>query len=305
LSVDKRFPAFAGHDDQYLTLKKGLPMMFSARCTCLPAVLLFALSLPACSTFNTESAPAVDEEVGEIMPGLLEGYIPQEEQLDSRVFVLPSPESDSAVQALDTAWAEKMLTLRGTARWDLAIRDANLYFPAAADAFSCSLGIGINEEDTPSLYMLLRRTLADAGLAPYAAKKAYQRERPFMVNKEPICTPDEEEMLRKDGSYPSGHTAVGWGWALILSELAPERSEAILARGRAFGESRNVCNVHWYSDVVAGRMAGAAAVARLHTNAQFLAAMKAAGEDISRARELNLPPNVDCEAEARALATPL
>ena len=123
------------------------------------------------------------------------------------------------------------------------------------DAFNCSLGIAISEEDTPSLYMLLRRILADAGLAPYSAKNAYQRERPFMVNGEPTCTPDEDEMLRKDGSYPSGHTAVGWGWALILSELSPERAEVILARGRSFGESRNVCNVHWYSDVVAGRLA--------------------------------------------------
>ena len=38
-----------------------------------------------------------------------------------------------------------------------------------------------------------------------------------------------------------------------------DRLEALLARGRAFGESRNVCNAHWYSDVVAGRLVGAAA----------------------------------------------
>lgn len=271
--------------------------------------LLVVASLAACSTVSTETAQtdstAEGVEVGEIMPGLLEGYIPPEEQLDSKVFVLPPPANGSAMQALDTAWSNNMLKLRGTARWDLAIRDANLYFPAAADAFTCSLGIAISEEDTPSLYMLLRRTLADAGLAPYSAKNAYQRERPFMVNGEPICTPDDEEMLRKDGSYPSGHTAVGWGWALILSELSPERAEVILARGRSFGESRNVCNVHWYSDVVAGRLTGAAAVAKLHTNEQFLAAMAAARKDISRSRALDLTPKIDCAAEARALETPL
>jgi acid phosphatase (class A) len=50
-------------------------------------------------------------------------------------------------------------------------------------------------------------------------------------------------------------------------------------------------------------MAGAAAVARLHTNEQFLAAMAAARKDIAAAREAGLTPTVDCEAEANALAT--
>lgn len=151
--------------------------------------------------------------------------------------------------------------------------------------------------------MLLRRTLADLGLATYSAKNAYQRERPFMVNGAPVCTPDVEDKLRKDGSYPSGHTAVGWGWALVLSELAPDRAEAIPAGGRAFGESRNICNVHWYSDVVAGRVVASAAVARLQANEAFLAAKEAARADIERARRGGLIPQHDCAAEAAALAT--
>jgi acid phosphatase (class A) len=196
-----------------------------------------------------------------------------------------------------------MQSLRGTARWELAISDANLAFPAAADTFSCALGIPVTEKDTPVLYMLLRRTLTDIGLAPYSAKNAYQRERPFMVRGETVCTPEDEEALRKDGSYPSGHTSIGWGWALILTELAPERAEAILARGRSFGESRNVCNAHWYSDVVAGRLVGAAAVAKLHANHEFLAAMAAARAEIDRARREGLSAGKDCAAEAAALST--
>ena len=145
--------------------------------------------------------------------------------------------------------------------------------------------------------------MTDIGLAPYYAKNAYQRARPFMVREESVCTPQDEEILRKDGSYPSGHTSIGWGWALILTELLPDRAEAILARGRSFGESRNVCNAHWYSDVVAGRLTGAAAVAKLHANDEFLAAMDAARSDVERARAADLTPNIDCEAEAKALST--
>lgn len=237
---------------------------------------------------------------------MLQGYLDIEtEQLDSKVFVLPAPSEDSAMQAMDTAWADLMQNLRDTARWDLATTDADLHFPVPADVFSCALGIPVNRDDTPALYTLLWRTMTDIGLAPYAAKNAYQRERPFMVRGETTCTPQDEEALRKDGSYPSGHTAIGWGWALILTELAPERAEELLARGRAFGESRNVCNAHWYSDVVAGRLTGAAAVAKLHSDESFQSAMVAAKKDIEQARKSGLVPTVDCKAEVAALGTPL
>jgi acid phosphatase (class A) len=113
------------------------------------------------------------------------------------------------------------------------------------------------QQDTPHLYMLLRRTLTDAVLSTFTAKHHYTRTRPFVVNREPNCTPDEENSLIKEGSYPSGHAAIGWAWALILSEISPGQTDAILARGRAFGESRVICNVHWQSDVIEGRFMGA------------------------------------------------
>ena len=175
-------------------------------------------------------------------------------------------------------------------------------FPEAAETFSCALGIPVTEKNTPHLYMLLRRTLTDTGLSTYTAKNHYQRERPFMVNGAPIYTPEEEEKLRNDGSYPSGHTAIGWAWALILTEIAPDRSNAILARGRAFGESRNVCNVHWHSDVAEGRFMGAAAVARLHADPAFCAEMEAAKDEYKAAIAKSLKPSRDCDAEASALA---
>jgi acid phosphatase (class A) len=132
--------------------------------------------------------------------------------------------------------------------------------------------------------MLLRRTLTDAGLSTYAAKTNYKRARPFMVNKGLICTPEEQSGLENDGSYPSGHTAVGWAWALILSEIAPDRADAILARGLAYGESRNVCNVHWHSDVVQGRFMGAGTVAVLHADPEFRADLAAAKVEMETIR---------------------
>jgi acid phosphatase (class A) len=263
-------------------------------------LVLLTVGLAACTSMETKTA--MPEEVPEIAPGMLQGYLTKEEQLDSKLWIPPAPAEDSARQVLDTAISANTEALRGTDRWQLAASDADLSFPAAAGTFSCVLGIPASKADTPWLYALLHRTLTDIGLSPYSAKNLYNRERPFMVKGDDTCTPGDEDALRKDGSYPSGHTALGWGWALILTELQPDRADAILARGRAFGESRNVCNAHWYSDVVAGRMAGAAAVAKLHSSDEFLAAMDAAGAEIDRAREMGLTPDKDCAAEAEALS---
>ena len=262
------------------------------------SILMVLAVFVSCTSFQRHREPA---EVPEIRPGILEGYLQSEELPNSLMLLPPPPAEDSAGLALDREVSRKSFTLRGTPRWDLAARDADMMFPDAAGTFSCALNAPITEQDTPHLYMLLRRTLADAAFSTFAAKNEYQRTRPFMVNGEPICTPNEEEHLKKDGSYPSGHTAFGWAWALILTEIAPERTDVILARGRAFGESRNICNVHWHSDVVEGRLVGSAAVARLHADPAFHAELEAAKAELAVVRTKGLKPTRDCQIEADAL----
>ena len=265
-------------------------------------VLVCILLFIGCTSADTIKIPT---DVPEIHPGLLAGYLDTEALPKSLELIPPPPGDGSAAMALDEEVSRKALTLRDTPRWNLAIEDANLHFPEALGAFSCALGIPITEKNTPHLCMLLRRSGADAGLSTYTAKKHYQRNRPFMVNGEPACTPREEHLLRKDGSYPSGHTALGWAWALILTEIAPEKADAILARGRAFGESRNICNVHWHSDVVEGRFMGAAAVAKLHSDPVFCAELEAAKREYKDAVAKDLAPTRDCDAEADALSVDL
>ena len=139
--------------------------------------------------------------------------------------------------------------------------------------------------------------------ATYKAKNTYNRTRPFVAFKTGSCTPAEEAFLAKDGSYPSGHAALGWAWALVLTELAPERADALLQRGRAFSQSRAICGVHWQSDIEAGRLTGAATVARLHANAVFVTQMQAAQREIARARARGDAAGGDCGVEAATLAT--
>jgi acid phosphatase (class A) len=91
--------------------------------------------------------------------------------------------------------------------------------------------------------------------------------------------------------------------ALILAELAPDRAADILARGRAFGESRLICGSHSLSAVEAGWMAGAAATAALHAQPAFRQDLEAARAELLKARAAAPAPDPAlCRAEAAALA---
>lgn len=256
--------------------------------------------LAGCQTPPTTS-PA---EVGEIRAGsgYLKGYLDRKLLPDSLALLPRPPAAGSAQWNVDLEAHKAARSLRGTPRWQLATQDADLKFPAAAQRFSCALGVPISAEGTPHLNMMLRRLLADSGLSTYRAKDSYNRKRPFVELSESTCTPAEETALAKDGSYPSGHSALGWTWGLALAELAPERADALLQRAYAFGQSRVICGVHWQSDVDMGRVMGAAALSRVRSDPVFQAQAERARSEIQAARAQGLQPRGDCAAEAAALA---
>ena len=88
---------------------------------------------------------------------------------------------------------------------------------------------------------------------------------------------------------------------MILSQLAPDRAEALLARGGDYATSRMVCNVHWMSDTEAGMAVGAAAFARLQNNVLFQATMLAARAELASGQATS-PDAERCEQEAASLA---
>jgi acid phosphatase (class A) len=264
----------------------------------LPALACLTLAV-GCAGVPTPTAPVAMPETG---PGKVTGYLPASVLPNSLTLLPPPPAPKSVAFAADQAAYRAARTLRDTPRWALAIQDANLDFPAAPEAFSCALDAPITPDATPQLYTLLHRSFADAGLATNAAKNHYQRTRPFVVNRKTSCTPQDEPRLSKNGSYPSGHTTIGWTWALLLTELMPDRTDPLLARGYAFGQSRVICGIHWQSDVTAGRVVAAGVVARLHADPTFQAQLAAAKTELDAVRAKGLKPTRDCPAEAAALA---
>lgn len=230
-------------------------------------------------------------------PMLSPGYL-KAPALSADVGLSPAPPAaGSAAEARDLEGAKDALAFRGGPRWVLATADADLFGPDATRAFSCAAGVDIGAKATPRLDALLRKTLADFGMSTSAIKRKFQRPRPFMVTNSTTCTPDSEPMLRKDGSYPSGHSAIGYGWSLILATLMPDRAAQLVARGRAFGDSRRICNAHWLSDVEEGRIAAATIFARLNADPVFRQDMDAVRAELQTAAA---PPRA-CDKETAAL----
>jgi len=269
------------------------------------AVTLSLGLLTGCAAPNAASPRTRLGTVPEIHPelglGMLQGYLASSNLPNSLLLIPPPPAPGSAAYAHDVEVAQNTFALRDTPRFALAASDYDLKLPHFIDTFSCALNTQITQENAPYLYNMLCRAFTDIGLSTYVAKNYYKRPRPFQVNGAPMAVPEARPFLEKDPSYPSGHTALGWGFALILSEIAPDRENQILARGRAFGESRIVCNHHWYSDVVWGRFMGAATVARLHADPTFQADLAVAKAEYAALRAKGTPPTGDCGAEAAAL----
>ncbi|GGE02547.1 acid phosphatase [Tsuneonella deserti] len=226
-------------------------------------------------------------------PAYFPGPLPAGETL-----VGAPPAAGSEAMKRDEALSAAGLALHGTERFRLSAADANLGPGGVNGAFSCTAGVAISDAATPAIMHLLRRATADFGTSTSGVKARYNRARPFTVNDKPTCDPASEEALRHNGSYPSGHSAIGYGAGLLLAAVFPDKAAALTRRGIEFGESRRVCNVHWESDVEAGRVFAAATFARLQSDPAFR-------EDLARAQaeaKGSLPAPTSCAAEAAALA---
>jgi len=198
--------------------------------------------------------------------------------------LLPPPPADSTARwQYDVERYEWGKTLRDTDRGFQAAADASVNAKGIAAAFSESFGLELSPENAPQIYRLISGMLEDAGdLATRSAKQKYMRTRPFAHFNEPTCLPKSQKWFSTNGSYPSGHTAIGWAVALILAEINPARQNEILQRGFEIGESRVICGYHYQSDVDAARIVASAVVARLHADEQFSSQLALAKEEFRR-----------------------
>ena len=232
----------------------------------------------------TQGAWAQDEET------VVNAYFTTDEMPDMMKFLPGPPDSTSVAFMNDVAryyWGKEMR--KNAERAAQATRDAVYGLETILTEFEEAFGMKISKDETPEIYKVLLDGTATCDSICTIPKQKYKRRRPFMVFNEPTLYPEDEESLRKNGSYPSGHTLLGWSSALLMSEINPDRATEILARGYRYGEIRLVVGAHGQSDTDAARLAASAAYARLHTSDRFLEQMKKAREEYKRLKGESTP----------------
>lgn len=211
-------------------------------------------------------------------------YFLQADEVANSLELLPAPPQPGSILWMnDEAQYQWGKLQRNTPRGDQAAADARVGGDGVPNAFSEAFGIRISKETTPEIYKLVLGMREDAGdLATRAAKNYYMRVRPFAFYHEMTCNPEQQKELSTNGSYPSGHTAIGWATALVLSEINVDRQNEILKRGYEMGQSRVICGYHFQSDVDAARLVSSAVVARLHANKNFMAQLEKAKAEFAK-----------------------
>ena len=202
----------------------------------------------------------------------------QLDQLPKLIDIMPAtPAFDSPEFANDVVrygWGKQQR--QDPDRVALAIADAEWddhakLFLQWKDAF----GLEINPTNTPEIWKLMESSLATTDPMRKETKAFYHRQRPFERFDDSMPSHEEDD-LRGEGSYPSGHSLRGWTISLLLAQIAPQRAELVFSRGWDYCTSRVIVGAHWQSDVDASRTAASIGFCALQGSPEFIAQMKKA-----------------------------
>ncbi|WP_035054948.1 acid phosphatase [Andreprevotia chitinilytica] len=119
--------------------------------------------------------------------------------------------------------------------------------------FANVLGPKFTADKLPKFAAFFERVVESEGAVVDPAKDAWKRPRPHLLSKEvkPIVK------LSSSGSWPSGHATVGYLMATVLADMVPEKRNEIFARAAEYAENRVIAGIHYRSDIIMGRTAGA------------------------------------------------
>ena len=216
--------------------------------------ILLSLFLCACST-----APAKRNA-----RAYQAGHYLTQAQIAGETVPLP-PAPGSAQEKADMAAVRDWNVKRSTQQVDAARAQADETYDSLFGEVS-----PFTKPITPEAAAFLKRVEEDVEIPVAALKKQYGRPRPFItdpVNVKPCAEAGHN-------SYPSGHTTLAYTYALLLSDLAPQRRAQFEAYAAQAGLNRVVCGVHYPSDVEAGKGLAGEIYSDLSKNPAFKADMK-------------------------------
>lgn len=184
----------------------------------------------------------------------------------------PPPEPNSPEQSFDLT--EVSLVHRGvnTGQSTFAHSEKHVFI----FTFAPVIGSFFQTNRFPKTEALFKQVLKETDQVVDAGKDFWMRPRPYLIDTN-LLDGDVEKFT---GSYPSGHSTRGTVFALLLSELFPDRREAILAKGREIGWHRVMLGKHYPTDIYAGRVLGQYIVQRMKVSHAFAHDFKQAKAEI-------------------------
>ncbi len=210
----------------------------------------FAILLGACLTIAVGVQPLRGASLHYLSAG----------QPDSARLLAPPPLPDSAEQAADMATVVAVCRACSTNAASLAFGEKRF----SIYNFTPALGERLKPGKLPKTEAFFDRLQKDAAAATDEAKDYWKRPRPFTVN--PSLASGK---LEKSFGYPSGHACEGMVLALVLADLFPDQSEAVLAIGRDLGWHRVWIGRHYPTDIYAGRVFALAIVREMKASPDF------------------------------------
>jgi acid phosphatase (class A) len=120
--------------------------------------------------------------------------------------------------------------------------------------FSSVLGMKVSKDNTPEIYKLAKTAINDGLFAAHKAQEHFRRTKPYVYfHEESLVSVGGDDFKDKGNSYPSGHSTHGWMLALVLGNIAPEHSEALMKCAEQYASYRVIMGRHWKSDIDAGK----------------------------------------------------
>ncbi len=241
----------------------------NARHLFVPTFLLLILCIPALAQ-GPRPGPA---------PSAGGGLFVDPGQLHLDYVLLPPPPSDknSEAEKADLAELHRIEQARTPAQVAAAQTDER---ELDIFVYSTVLGEKFSAGSLPLTAALSEGVHREASAAIGPLKDYFRRPRPYQVDStlHPVCG-----TVTQPNSYPSGHAIIGYLEAFTLAEMVPEKRKGILERADDYAHNREVCGVHYPTDVTSGKEAAYAVFGEMMTSAEFQKELAAARTEMRKA----------------------
>ncbi len=210
-----------------------------------------------------------------------QGIFVTPQQSQGQLLLLDPPAADSNTTKAELARLHHIQDTRTPAEVAQAKADSH---DESMFLYATLFGDKFNAHKLPLTAILSQEIANDESANVDVLKPYWHRIRPFLLDTtlKPVCSGHSTS-----GSYPSGHTTVGYLEGLALIEMVPEKRDLILQRAKDFAHNRLICGVHYPSDLAAGERFAYAIHALMTANPRFRQDLAAAKAEIRS--ELDLP----------------